>query len=398
LFIAPVEPSATGSGPAMRAWLFLEALSRSHEVQVLVGADAVPSGDFELVHVMRLYLAPLAEPFLSARTRPLLSIDVDDDDATVFADLGHSAEAQRFDRLAAAYLPRFDLVVTASANDPPRLAERYGLRNVVAVQNAVSPPTVERRSDGRTLLFVGDLGYRPNVDAAVFLCREVLPLVPDAHALVVGARPAPDVLALAGPRVEIQANVPDVSPYYARAAVAVVPLFAGGGSRTKIVEAFAHRVPVVSTAVGVAGLDADHLVRIAETPDEFARAIASEDGGLVEEAHRAYEERFTVDVVATQIDALLHAQQRVAREAERPAQREGLEINEVADGSVVYDAEIDRIHYLNGTAAVVFELCTGETTIDEMTELLQRAYDLPEPPRDETVACLGRLREEGLIL
>jgi hypothetical protein len=85
-------------------------------------------------------------------------------------------------------------------------------------------------------------------------------------------------------------------------------------------------------------------------------------------------------------------------DADRPVRRDGLETNDVADGCVVYDPEGDRVHYLNGTAAIVFELCTGDVSVDEMTAFLQRAFELDEPPREETRECLARLRAEGLLL
>jgi hypothetical protein len=82
---------------------------------------------------------------------------------------------------------------------------------------------------------------------------------------------------------------------------------------------------------------------------------------------------------------------------ERPLRREGLEVNDVADGCVVYDPESERVHYLNGTAAIVFELCTGEVSVDEMTAFLQRSFELDAPPHEETYECLARLRAEGLL-
>jgi PqqD family protein of HPr-rel-A system len=82
---------------------------------------------------------------------------------------------------------------------------------------------------------------------------------------------------------------------------------------------------------------------------------------------------------------------------ERPARAGDIEINEAADGYVVYHPARDRVHYLNHTAALMLELCTGRNEPAEIVELLQRAYDLPEPPREETQQCLDQLRQEGLI-
>jgi hypothetical protein len=77
---------------------------------------------------------------------------------------------------------------------------------------------------------------------------------------------------------------------------------------------------------------------------------------------------------------------------------EGLEINAVSDGYVVHDPARDRIHYLNQTSAVIFELCTGEVSAQEMPRLLQLAFELGEPPIADVEACLVSLRQEGLIL
>jgi hypothetical protein len=82
---------------------------------------------------------------------------------------------------------------------------------------------------------------------------------------------------------------------------------------------------------------------------------------------------------------------------ERPVRAGDLEINEAADGYVVYHRARDRVHYLNHTAALVLELCTGGNRPADIVRLLQRAYELPEPPRQEIHDCLNQLREEGLI-
>ncbi len=80
-----------------------------------------------------------------------------------------------------------------------------------------------------------------------------------------------------------------------------------------------------------------------------------------------------------------------------PTKAEDLEVNEVADGYVVYHPARDRVHYLNHTAALVLEFCTGQNEPAEIVHMLQTAYDLPEPPEEETRECLGQLEDEGLI-
>lgn len=83
--------------------------------------------------------------------------------------------------------------------------------------------------------------------------------------------------------------------------------------------------------------------------------------------------------------------------SDRPRRADGLEVNEVADGFVVYQPSRDRVHYLNHTAALVLELCTGENARADIDRAVQAAYDLPEPPVAELDACFTQLVEEELV-
>lgn len=109
------------------------------------------------------------------------------------------------------------------------------------------------------LLFLGALDYLPNQDAAIYICREIMPLLkksfPDARMLIVGRKPSAEILSLGSDSVEIHSDVPEVEPFYQRASIAIVPLRAGSGSRLKILEAMALGRPVVSTSKGAEGLE-----------------------------------------------------------------------------------------------------------------------------------------------
>jgi hypothetical protein len=80
-----------------------------------------------------------------------------------------------------------------------------------------------------------------------------------------------------------------------------------------------------------------------------------------------------------------------------PRHADGLEVNFVGDGYVVYQRDQRRMHSLNTTAALVFELCNGENDEREIARLLQRTYDLPAPPAAEVRECLESLAREQLI-
>jgi hypothetical protein len=81
----------------------------------------------------------------------------------------------------------------------------------------------------------------------------------------------------------------------------------------------------------------------------------------------------------------------------KPQQIDGLDICEVVDGYVVYEAGTDRVHYLNNTAALVLELCTGGNSREDITTLLRSAFELPGTPDDEVGEILGSFARESLI-
>lgn len=81
-----------------------------------------------------------------------------------------------------------------------------------------------------------------------------------------------------------------------------------------------------------------------------------------------------------------------------PVKVAGLELNEAASGFVVFDSSRDRIHYLNHTATLILELCTGDLSATDIADALQEAYALPESPITEVEATLDRLRTEGLVV
>jgi hypothetical protein len=81
-----------------------------------------------------------------------------------------------------------------------------------------------------------------------------------------------------------------------------------------------------------------------------------------------------------------------------PRKRDGMEIAEAAGGFVVHDTEGGRVHYLNHTAALIYELCDGGTPVDEIARLLGEAYG-PQPALDEQVQLyVARLRDEKLVI
>jgi len=154
---------------------------------------------------------------------------------------------------------RADAVLLCSELDRARFghpAVRL-LPNAYALERAVAPRP--QRPASHRLVFAGNLGYLPNGEALGFFVEEILPLVraevPDVELRVVG-RGADAVAHLAGrANVTFLGELATMDDELAASAACVVPLLSGGGTRIKILEALAHRVPVVTTTIGVEGLD-----------------------------------------------------------------------------------------------------------------------------------------------
>jgi glycosyltransferase involved in cell wall biosynthesis len=244
-------------------------------------AAALPPGRVP-VHVTRSYLAPLGIAVAERTGAPWATLDLDDDDEAVRALWGHAGEAEAYGRLVHTFAPLFTATAVAAAHEADALRARHPIAPVV-IPNAVATPEPEPvAAESDTLLFVGNLTYPPNVEAAMTLAVDVLPEVRRllgrrVVASIVGPMDHdPEPFAAADPDVRWLGFVPDLAPVYAGARVVVAPLRAGGGTRIKVLEAFAHRVPVVSSTAGAAGLDVVdgvHLL-IADGPADTARAVA----------------------------------------------------------------------------------------------------------------------------
>jgi polysaccharide biosynthesis protein PslH len=222
-----------------------------------------------------------------------------------------------FERTA---LSAVEQTVAVSDLDAERFRQEFGVRRVDVVENGVDTvafrPGAVRRCPGR-LLFLGSLDWRPNLDGVACFLEAFPPIrtqEPTTTLDLVGRRP-PDALrrrVASLPGVRLHADVPDVRPYLDEAALMVVPLRVGGGSRLKILEALAAGVPVVSTRVGAEGLHLvpdRHLTIVEEIADLPAAILAALRNPTAAEAQaaRGREQvlrRYDWDVLADKLERI----------------------------------------------------------------------------------------------
>jgi glycosyltransferase involved in cell wall biosynthesis len=336
LFVSPILPLAYGNGLAMRAWMFLGALAAEHRVKLVVvpavmqvdpaqalralqelgvevvqlpnrtQADAkasaarvlqfVKEGACKTVHIFRLYMIPLVREvlLLPPLLRPMIVLDMDDDEAKTHFRLADHArslhqpaallklKARHTAALENKYLGQCDRIYLCNEADCDAMNQRLNSVRCMAIPNAVSlpqPPAAPgKTSPAYRFLFVGTMGYKPNEDAVLFFCHEILPRIRRAarrpvQFIIAGVNPGPHIQAVANdPEIVVTGFVADLAGLYLQADTVVVPIRVGGGMRIKVLEAFSYHCPVVSTSIGMEGIAAipDRHLLIADGAGGFA--------------------------------------------------------------------------------------------------------------------------------
>lgn len=150
---------------------------------------------------------------------------------------------------------------------------------LIFVDPVLDCPPFEQRDD---ILFIGSFLHTPNIDAVLYFCEEILPLVrktlPDIKFHIIGNAPPPQVLAMNDhTRVIVHGHIKDITPLFRHSKLSVAPLRFGAGIKGKIATSFAYETPVIATSIAVEGMEIninDDLV-VADTPQLFADAIVS---------------------------------------------------------------------------------------------------------------------------
>jgi glycosyltransferase involved in cell wall biosynthesis len=178
-----------------------------------------------------------------------------------------------------------DGVFLCSTADERRLLHQSPDIRTAVIPNAADveyyrPRTSDPQPDGCTIVFFGLLSTTPNIDGVLHFVQNIWPRIaethPEARCRIIGGRPPPSLLRLAGPRIELTGFVSDLRPHLAAATAVVVPLRLGGGTRLKILEAMAMGKPIVSTSLGAEGIEAvaERDILIEDEPAGFANAVS----------------------------------------------------------------------------------------------------------------------------
>jgi len=229
-------------------------------------------------------------------------------------------EAAKMIRYETEAVNRFDHVIAVSENDREKMARMTERSRITVVPTGVDLDAYrQQQSNDSTepvVVFTGSMDWEANIDGVEYFCSEIWPrvlkAVPGARFRIVGRNPHPRVQALASDSIEVTGTVQSVIDHLKEAAVFVVPLRIGGGTRLKIYEAMAMGKAVVSTSVGAEGLDVEdgRDIMLADTVPSFADSIIKllcdrQARKRIESAAARLAARFDWSVIADRFEQVL---------------------------------------------------------------------------------------------
>lgn len=191
-------------------------------------------------------------------------------------------EAWRIRRKEIAILNQADICLEASEDDS-RLIRSAGVKTPTAVvPNGVDSDYFQPQEEINavpTLIFIGSFGFLGNIDAVLWFSSQIWPkiknAIPDCRWLILGYRPPGRIRRLATQDIEVKGWVPDTREYLKQSQVVVVPLRTGSGTKLKILEALSMAKVVVTTSIGLEGIECEsgQGLLVADKPQEFASAV-----------------------------------------------------------------------------------------------------------------------------
>jgi glycosyltransferase involved in cell wall biosynthesis len=300
----------------------------------------VNSEQVDVIHADQLTMTQFAFPLnLHGGKKPTLVFDAHNAVWTITERMKENApfylkpplwlETKRIKRYEGMIVSDFQ--ATLAVAEPDRLSlmeavhEYHGNGNSNITPISVIPIAVDtnqirpvpREENSLNILTMGTLYYPPNADGIRWFVQEVFPLVrqkmPKVTLTIVGKNPPKDFVRLSEDSqsgVTVTGFVEELDPYFAKSALMVIPVRAGGGMRVRILEAFARAMPVVTTTIGLEGIQAEpgRDVLVADSPSDFAQSVLNllQDKTLQDKlstnGRRLVESKYDWQVVLSELD------------------------------------------------------------------------------------------------
>ena len=271
---------------AKRIWLPAKVGGRfSNKVlkklEELIKTHNISEGYFEFTSVM--HFAAMLRPSLRKITfvehdLTYQSLERRASQASRFTQLFFQHESRRMKHYELRHLAMFEDIIVLNEKDGVLLKDQ-GINNVRVSYPRVKLKKIQRQVQTGCLGFIGAMHRPENEAAAIHFISNILPLVLTQHEVefwIIGANPSKKIQSIADshPNVFVTGFVDRLEDYYSKVELVVVPLLSGAGVKIKTIEALSFGIPTISTPIGAEGVvNSDGLLRVAETSEEFAKAI-----------------------------------------------------------------------------------------------------------------------------
>jgi len=174
-----------------------------------------------------------------------------------------------------------DMIIAVTEDDKKILLAEDSKLAIEIIPNIFSPRTLSENIDiiENSLIFIGGFAHDPNIDAMLYFCKEILPIIqqeiPNVRLRIIGSSIPEGIKALANKSIEVVGYVPDTQEYLQSSYISIAPLRYGAGMKGKVGEAMTLGLPVVSTSIGIEGigLTPEENILMGNTPEEFSNQI-----------------------------------------------------------------------------------------------------------------------------
>lgn len=198
-----------------------------------------------------------------------------------------SREARAFARYEPQLYQHFDHTVFVTAQDRRALkilsSDKDRKYTIIPIcLDLDDRPLISTQPSSKTITHLGTMFWPPNVEGVLWFAKEVFPRVlaqiPTAQFVIIGKNPPLEIRNLAHQisNIRVTGYVSDPLPYLAKTAAFIVPLHSGAGMRVKILDAWCWGLPIITTSLGIEGIELpeeETAAQVADTPEEFAQAI-----------------------------------------------------------------------------------------------------------------------------
>lgn len=213
----------------------------------------------------------------------------------------------------------FDAYVFVSDEDKKFFENHfeYGKKPTTLVPIGAEDHGNSKRLSSKNVIIVGKMSYRPNVDGVMWFYENIWEKIKsashDVKLYIVGKDPDERIRNIRDDSIIVTGTVESVEPYYEKGAVAVIPVFSGGGVKTKLIEASSYKIPIVCTVAGATGtrFRNNENIWITDDPDRFAECIIKclEGGSYIDErvnnAYALFEKEYTWRGIVNQLNEFL---------------------------------------------------------------------------------------------